>query len=752
MIQIYKGTGKAVINAFSGKQEENGIWMYAPTDFPIGWFGIRLIMDQVGEEKCNSVIANHKAVCSFVIPSLISELNQKEQDERFILKAQVYSHMNRPYEMFEAMAAVLRDLLRGEKGPVFIPDMAPLDFESIQTIVTYLRLYRDEAIDVIVGFATDLKPSFQDENGITWERNGLVVQNMISSFEVNGEMIDVFEDDENSNDAQPFIYPSLDFPLHAHEEQKAFALLESREELSESQTDSIMSTIENSFENYSFRGAIRLGVLLSESGKKKATEKTKRLHTLIASAAHFLQFSHDGNPPFDVFLEEMLKRALDEDKRPDIRCALLYRMAFTKAERMEDVDAGLPFAELAVKESGELIETDPLMGNYAKSWGHMIRGFIHGFQNKQGDFDDDVREAIRLIKSQLSGLENAESAKDISWKIEYDAGLFSHVNHQVFISEELELYEYSTKIFGETEAAMDNVHPINLFDPFHWLDFHRNKYQFTKALASARRGIEDGIRFTNGIYLYVYYFSAGDISYRIGEYQDALDFWLDAERIRPVYNDTFADYSLNVFIANCQILLGQLEKAEERLLNELSQDENIDVLIKLANIYTHRGEKDTSTNYMNKAIEIASQSGDLMSIIKVVTAAGSIEQRFSDVEKAGEAYGQALEFVEQGAEQYHLMSADVLIELYLGVLEMKGYDQSFVVKLLQLINKAADTPEAWPSFSRMIPFVEKFIENDSEAPNGEEKEQMLAPFFRFVAMRVDCQQEVERLKQIVLVD
>ena len=586
--------------------------MYAPTDFPIGWFGIRLIMDQIDEEKCKNVIANNKAVCSFAIPSLIGELNEKEQDQRDILKAQVHSHMNRPYEMFEAMADVLNQLLEGEKHTMFIPDMAPLDFESISTIITYLREHTTENLDIVVGFAIDLPASIPDENGIIWERNPLVVQNMISSFEVIGEMVPLPEDTSDEKEEDLYTYPHLDFPLHAHEEQKAYDLLTSNAQLSIDQTEHIIDTVENSFENYSFRGAVKLGLLLSEHDQKPTSEKSNRLHTLIASAAHFLQFSHDGNPPFDVFLEEMLRRALAEDKRPDVRCALLYRMAFTKAERMEDVDAGLPFAELAVKESTEYIEIDPLMGNYSKSWAHMIRGFIHGFQNKLEEFNDDVTLAVRLIRGQLEKLEHVETASDIKWKIEYDAGFFSHVNHQVFISEELELFDYSMKMFGETEAAMEHVHPINLFDPFHWLDFHRNKYQFTEALASARRGIKDGIRFTNGIYLYVYYFSAGDISYRIGEIEDALAFWLEAEKIRPVYNDTFADFSVNVFIANCQILLGQLDAAEQRLLHELSEHVDIDVYSKLAMISALRGDSETATNRMNEAIEIASNSEDLM--------------------------------------------------------------------------------------------------------------------------------------------
>ncbi|MFK7787041.1 MAG: tetratricopeptide repeat protein [Crocinitomicaceae bacterium] len=750
MIQILRGTKKAVENTFIERQNESGIWMYAPTDFPIGWFGIRLIMDQIDEERRKKVIANNKAVCSFVIPSLIDEFNQEEQDERDILKAQVFSHMNRPYEIFEAMAAVLKELLDGEEHRMFIPNMAPLDFESIQTVVTYLRLYTPKNFQLIVGFAIDLKASPDDENGIIWERNPLVVQNMISSFEINGEMIDVFEDASNKTDEELYIYPNLDFPLHAHEEQKVFDLLNSNVELSAAQTDSIMDTIENSFENYSFRGTIRLGIMLSESDKKQVTEKTSRLHTLIASAAHFFQFSHDGNPPFDVFLEATLKKALEEDKRPEIRCALLYRMAFTKAERLEDVDGGLPFANLAVKESKDYIEIDPLMGNYAKSWAHMIRGFIHGFQNKHEKFHDDVTTAVRLIREQLPALENAKSASDIKWKIEYDAGFFSHVNHQVFISEELQLFDYSMKMFSETEAAMENVHRINLFDPFHWLDFHRNKYQFTKALASARSGIKDGIKYTNGIYVYIYYFSAGDISYRVGEIEDALGFWLEAERTRPVYNDTFADFSLNVFIANCQILLGHLDDAEERLLKELSENEEMDLHSKLATISALRGDSENATSRMNDAIELASNSEDLMSLITVATSAGKIEQILSNNEAAIEAYEQAMEFVKDGYDDYHLMNAAVLIDLYLGLLELTGYDESLTVKLLQLIPKGADTPDAWQSFPRAIPFVEEFMIGNHENLSEQEKDDLLKPFFKFVALRVDCNMKVDQLKRTVV--
>ena len=277
MIHILRGTKDAVKSAFIERQNQPGIWMYAPTEFPIGWFGIRLIMDQIDKEKCKNVIANNKAVCSFVIPSLIHELSEKERETRYILKAQVYSHMNRPYEIFEAMAGVLKELLHGEERALLIPDMVPLDFESIQTIVNYVRLYCSEAPNLIVGFPTNLKASLQDEHGIIWERTPLVVQNMISSFEVNGEMIDVVEQDTNAMREELLTYPHLDFPLHAHEEQKAFDLLRSNTVLSADQMDTIIDTIECSFENYSFRAAIKLGTLLSESDQKHITEKTSRL-------------------------------------------------------------------------------------------------------------------------------------------------------------------------------------------------------------------------------------------------------------------------------------------------------------------------------------------------------------------------------------------------------------------------------------------------------------------------------------------
>ncbi|NOQ70390.1 MAG: hypothetical protein GQ574_00185 [Crocinitomix sp.] len=747
MIKILKGSKKAVTNAFIEKQNQDGHWMYALASFPIGWFGIRLIMDQVDSERCQRVVSNNKAVCSFVIPSLIKELNQKEQDERHLLKAKVYSHMNRPYEIFEAMADVLKELLDSEQRTLFIPDMAPLDFESIQTINTYLRLYATEAPDMFVGFATDLEPSWQDENGIIWERNPLVVQNMISSFQVNGEMIEVYENENNTEQRELATYSDLDFALHAHPEQECVALLESGVELSAEQTDSIIEVIENSFENYSFRGAVKLGLMLSKYDKKQRTEKTNRLHTLIATAAHFLQFSHDGNPPFDAFLEGTLKKALEEDKRPAIRCALLYRMAFTLAERKEDFEGGLPFADLAVKEATDLIETAPLMGIYVKSWAHMIRGFIYGFQSKLDAFNDDVTLAIKLVRAQIPALKNATSAEDKSWQIEYDAGLFSHTNHQIFTAEELGLHDYTTKLFAQTEAVMNQVHPINLFDPFHWVDFHRNKYQFTEALVAARRGIKDGMIYSNGIYIYIYYFCAGDISYRIGENEDALDFLLNAEKIRPIYNDMFDGYPLNVFIADCQILLGQLDSAEERLISELTRSNEADIRIKLATIYALRGNEKIATDYMNEAIEIASGKETLMALIEVATAAGKIGQTLSNNDQALEAYEQALDFIAEGIEGYDFMNATVLTDLYLGLLELNGYDLELVAKFLKLIPKAVDTPEAWPSFSRAIPFVDQFIREKVDA----DAEELLAPFFKFVALRVDCKLQVEGLRGEVVV-
>ncbi|MFT5822545.1 MAG: tetratricopeptide (TPR) repeat protein [Crocinitomix sp.] len=751
MIKILKGTKKAVINAFIEKQNQDGHWMYAPTNFPIGWFGIRLIMDQIDADKCKRVVSNNKAICSFAIPSLIKELNQKEQNERHLRKAKVYSHMNRPYEMFEAMADVLKELLHGEQRTIFMPDMAPLDFESIQTINTYLRLYADEAPDMVVGFATDLAPSWQDENGIIWERNPLVVQNMVSSFQVNGEMIDVFENENDTEQQELTTYSHLDFALHAHPEQECIALLESGIELSGEQTDSIIEVIENSFANYSFRGAIKLGLMLSNYEKKQATDKTNRLYTLIASAAHFLQFSHDGNPPFDAFLENTLKKALEEDKRPDIRCALLYRMAFTLAERKEDFAGGLPFADLAVKESTTLIETAPLMGIYVKSWAHMIRGFIYGFQSKLDAFNDDVTLAIKLVRSQMPQLEKETSTDGMSWKIEYDGGLFSHVNHQIFTAEELGLHDYTTKLFGQTETVMGHVHPINMFDPFHWVDFHRNKYQFKEALVAARRGIIDGKLYANGIYIYIYYFCAGDISYRIGENEDALNFLLDAEKIRPLYNDMFDGYPLNVFIADCQIVLGKLNSAEERLITELNRSNEADIRIKLASIYAIRGNEKIATKYMNDAIEIASGKETLMALIEVATAAGKVGQKLSNNDEALEAYEQALEFVAEGIESYDFMDAAVLTDLFLGLLELKGYDQSLIIKFLKLIPKAVDTPEAWPNFSRAIPFVDQFITQRDETSTEIARDELLAPFFKFIALRVDCKTQVESLQKLVIV-
>ena len=180
-------------------------------------------------------------------------------------------------------------------------------------------------------------------------------------------------------------------------------------------------------------------------------------------------------------------------------------------------------------------------------------------------------------------------------------------------------------------------------------------------------------------------------------------------------------------------------------------NEDLDVLIKLATIYAFRKDAETATSYMNNAIEFASKQDDLMPLIAVATAAGRIEQLLLNNDQSQEAYEQALAFVEDGIEDYHLMNAAVLMNLFLGLLEVKGYDQQLVVKLLQLVPKAADTPAAWQSFSRTIPFVEEFILNSLENMTSEVKHDLLAPFFKFIALRVDCSLEVERLKRIVTV-
>lgn len=715
MIQILQGTQLQIESKLMQHHLATAsIFIYDNAAFPKGWAGFRTLihaLKSTNKTQVATVIANNKALSSFIFPELESEFTEAEKEKYLFYHARFQSRLNVPYDLYKQMAFLLEEFLKNNTETIILPDLTRIDSETLRVFENYYRYFPESTQKMIVGFATDIS-DVEDADGITWERSEGTVQYFVGSLLMHKTtetilLTDAFETTPSEtpswktqhipNDEET-LYNSLKPTITAEEAEKAIEMMR------------------RSYARFSFRAAIKIGLRVLEYCKVLNQQQKATVHGLVGSSANFYQFSHHANPPFDAFLAHHLVKGLDGETAPEIRSALLYRITFTYAERMGNLEEALLWGEKTV-DSALQNKLDEIAYNYHVAWSYIVRSDVYAHAGKFDKFVADSQKAYAILEKGIANMEEAPNNEYNYWLIDYRLSLFNMSIHQVYTGDELNEYDHSRIWYAKMSDIMKTMPKIMLFDTFHWVDYHRNKYEIANALKACEEGIEDAIELKHG-QIYVYLFCAADFSYRMGNSAKAKEFFQSANDYRPMYNDLFMEISMNWFIANCQTRLEEFDEATALYNEELqiadTEEYQIKLYCKLAWIAAKRGNSEQFEAHINKTIDLAVGYGEQNLLLRVVTLAGNCLHELHKTQEAKDAYNQAFSLISSlnEVEQQDQLNHAYLLDLHIGYMIENGYNEKMTAQSLKLVPKALDDLESWWNLPRLLPFVNTFLKNN----------------------------------------
>ena len=739
MIQIYQGTQEQINHElFKIKNQlQQAFYLYNENEFPEGFYGIRslinYLMEQFDKNEIQQIIHENKAIGSFIFPELELTFSDQEKKEYLFYQARLESRLNVPYGLFEMIGRLVSKLIDHHSFSVIIPDITVIDSESLRVFENYYRHHPDSKIDLLLGFANDIVDT-PDSNGITWKRSQGDVQYIVGGFcqYPDSEVITIKSELSGKEEKQK-VKKEKRF---LSQEEALFNSLSSSDKLDDKEVMRVISLLNTFYGRYSFRAVIVTGskLLANQPGLNPVLKSY--VHGLIGSAANFYQFSHHPNPPFDDYLTDHFEKALLHEDRPEIRAALLYRVTFTYAERKSDLENAAKWANQFVKEASEL-SLSQKQRDYHLAWAYNVIGHVYAHTNRFEYCARDADKAYALLNDGIRKMEKEEDPTFNYWLNDYKLSIFNLSIHQVYTGDEINEYEYSKRWYKKMASIMEFMPRIMLFDTFHWVDFHRNKFALHDALRSAEEGIEDAKSYKHG-QIYVYTFCAADFNYRIGNASRALELFKKAEEIRPYYNDLLYIYSIPWFTGNCYLKLDLYDEAETAFTGDLAKKNSAEYTIslhcKLALIAAKKNVKSIFEDRINIAIDAAIEHGEQNMLIKVASTAAFSLHLLHDKKSSVEALEKALEVASSPIDGNTLNDA-YLFEMYFYHLLIHGYDESIFLKAVQLIRGALNDIETWWYLSSFKNYITIFEKSNSSFVNDTTIQQQLEVFSAAFAER-----------------
>ncbi|MCA6361501.1 MAG: hypothetical protein IM638_00550 [Bacteroidetes bacterium] len=712
MIQVIQGA-QHQINFFLHEfmqRESNVFVMHTHKEFPSGFYCMRMFTDYLkqrfGEEEVLQQLRADAAMNAFIYPEAASEMNDQDKKAFSSFSARFESRLNVPYGLFERLAALLSKLIGSNTINLIIPDIRMVDSESLRVIESYYRIYSPSSMSLYLGFTTDVIDK-EDVNGIIWERYQGDVQFFAGGFlqYENVQHIKLTDGETTS-----VIWNTYDVVTA---EEAIYNQLVSAKHISELPLNEIRAQLHESYARFSFRAVMKTGVALLERPDFTDNAIRAEVHGLVGSAANFYQFTHHANPPFDDYLMYHLEEALKYETRADVRMALFYRICFTCAERRSD----MPAAEKWINQFVEEVNTSSLSDvqrNYHLAWAYNVRGHVYAHTGRFEEVERDGEIAYQLLFDGIRKMEAEGETTYNVWLTDYRLSIFNLTIHQVYTGDEENEYAYSRKWHKRMDEIMSFMPRIMLFDTFHWIDYHRNKFDIINALKSAEEGIQDAIELKHG-QIYVYTVCAADFNFRLGNIEKALDYFSRAEKLRPVYNDLFYFLSTSWFKACCLAKLGRYAEAEalftDELKNNPAPDYRIGLISRLAVIEAGKGNRSEFEALINTAIDEAVDLGELNVLLKVALTSCQCLLQLGDNQNGREALEKVNELIQNAAHENETLSKTTLLETAVCNLMLNGYQENQVLAALGILKEALNDIESWQYLPVLSRFVEEFEMN-----------------------------------------
>ena len=750
MLQVIQGPEPAVradcLRLY--RRTERAVWLDLENQPRRFWSSFRYLIPQLrrrfGDDRIEAALARHRVIAAFVLGHLRGELSDEQRSELDELGAEMTSHLTHNWfidrPVLQGLAAVLGELSALEKYTIFIPNLCHVEPTTYALYLTVHRLSPDTAPDLVVGHVPGYANENIDQHGIRWGYGQEQIREILEVFETLPATV-TRQADASAAGGDELPPPELD-RWDDDLDGRAFELLE-RPPLDDDAIDTVIEAASRAFEVFGRETLLQLGLDLLESVPDLDLDRAILVHELIALTAHNRQFgSEAGDERFSDFLEYHFRRSLDHEKKPDLRLALMYRMAVTLGRRRKQGKPAFEFADRAVVESRQA-DLPRELRIYQEIWARNIRSYLYMRQGElQKAFEDS--EAALALADELVASPNAgrdwrftrtvlaDNNEILNLRAGNEAGLAFR------ISDNFKRLQQDPESFGGRFSAPG------------WIDFYRKKLRIDLAIRAARFGLEDA---GNDYIHFRWYFlvQLGDLEYRRGDCAAALKYFEEAESLRQRLVPIRQGASLALALAAMRT--GDLDQAARSFQRALDHPDNdlpaaqAEILGWLARVAAGRGDADGAEKHMNRAIGLASEEGVRDTMLAVARTAGSVAEQLEQPEEAARAYCQGLEIAEVEGE-LPPPSGDVA-GLLVGLAACGGGDPDLVERALELAPAALrEDAEAWWDLPRLLPWVQALVSNHpTAATNG--SQEFIGQVFTAASQRPDCAAAAQELAAVL---
>lgn len=672
---------------------------------------------RLGDSKFESVIARNRPVASFLFSRILENLTPEEKRERASMSARLTSHLThnwyieRPF--YEKLAKLLSEMFTecDEPPKIFIPLFNRTSQGTFAVLRNVMKLFPDAQFSLFIGYAPDENFSRLDADGIRWGTPKELVDRMMQSLCATGtaERVDV-----NSIlvDAKCREVPALVDPLDENIDEKIRRDLETCPEAI--LTPMLMGVVLNAFEAFDRDVALFLAREAVRKIPALSRSELAKLHNIVGLCAHGRQFDTSaGDEKFNATLAENFELALRNEDDSVLGVCLRYRLAVAEGRRRKNIEVAFEHVAKAIEQIPSL-PVEAGLRAYLESWSRNIRAYIH---MRRGSFE----KALEDMEGAYACLDRSSSE---DWSLERENKfvrvlLILNLETLCRISKNDErmrfwldrLYEIEEKSIELTGARMTaNSRITYLRGSF---DIDSAIRTALHALTDARNELHPRYEYNHTTILGLLYYMQGDLEASLRSFQEscrlATRLMLE-EEAGPLEVLTQTFYA--VAASRCADLQPAISKFQDLVaFHEKSPSKRalLGALTGLAGCHARGGNRKEADDTMNRAIELAVESGRRDDLVEICCAAGEALLVMQRNKEASDAFarGIALSRIEVGDVEV-VATAWQAVRLCLGAFACGQARPWMLDRIVRAAPEALrQSAEAWWELPRLFALVKE---------------------------------------------
>ena len=653
-------------------RESRPLVLHCNLDPVQSWLGVRQMLSQcleeLGEERVLEVLGRHAEAASLVLDSWRTSRAQVAVQGHARLAARLESHLTHNWAvqrpLITGWAKILSELIHGEGFCVIVPCVNFLDWETLATLKTLYGLDSQGHLRFVVGYDRNLEAEEQDDNGIKWRKRPDYVRQAVLDFLSSPEARYVEVAPRPGEKPPADDLPGAFSPLVEGLEVQAAIILGRPGDLDSAGRRKVVEAMEACFCRYSFTAALHLGVELFRRSPEMRGPLAARAHTVIALSAHNRQFKSEGNLVLGRFIAHHLESALEQEQRPAVRCALLYRLTVTYSRRLGQLDVAERWASSAIEEA-EKLEGAGL--KYQKSWARNIYAYV---ATRQKD-PDKARDLMAAAFDDVSVPQWVGESPSTESSVEGDFALTrSLVAHNLAVADLVagnpQGYSEMLQIACQLEAKIERSakYWAQSLVP-HCKQLNRPDL----ALPAAHEGRLAAARDKNASLLLLFTLQVADLEYRLGRAKASAEHYVSARVLASKLSSVEAYPDFDVPAVSALEEAGDLNRAEEILRSKLesksdSQSEiGVATLSRLAVLSARRGDAAAAEKWASEATDLAARCAVRHLLVRTGLELGRAAKILGRAEEAVGLLKWALDLIEDRTDSASVSPVDELMVL-----------------------------------------------------------------------------------------